>query len=189
MTRNETFNGLRIFDIPGHYFELLTTVSAVDLKLIGPDGDTVADERGVTAGYFLDRRGKGGFSRIEITTGANEAVKFMATDGAGGNRSLPASLTSSVAAVGAAHTPASKTAGAATSQMLAANASRHYLLVQNQSATDNAFINTGGNAAVADGTCIKLAPGDVYEPWVAPVGAINMIRGGAVDVTLHVIEA
>lgn len=99
-------------------------------------------------------------------------------------------LTLTGPAIGVAHTPAKKTATNASTAMLAANANRKYLCVQCPStAANSVFINTGGIAAVADATSFELVPGMTWEPAVAPVGAINMIRGGATNVDLQVIEA
>lgn len=86
MTRNETFIGLREFVVTAHYFELLATVNPVDIKIYGRDGVVLADDRQVESGYFHERHGLAAFERIEITTGGNEAVKWIISDGTSGNR-------------------------------------------------------------------------------------------------------
>jgi hypothetical protein len=188
MTKNETFNGVRDFPITGHYFELLSTVNPVDVVLYGANDVVLARESQVTAGYYVDRRAKDRFERIEITTGGNEAVKFFVTDGTGGQKTAPTTVSAIVPATGLAHSPSGVTVGAASTVVLAANANRKYLLIQNQSTTDDVYIRTDGGIAVADKTALKLQPGQVWEPPVAPTGAINAIRG-AVAVDLHVIQS
>lgn len=200
MTRNETFNGLRIFEIPGYYFELLSTVNAVDVKLYTADNRLVADERSVSAGYFLDRTrfvrdGKplDPFTRIEITTGGNEAVKFLVTDGTGGNRSLPMTLTSTtltatVPASGVTETPAAKTVTNSSGTLLAANASRKKLLIQNQDASGDIYIRADGGTATATAACLKIAAGATYEPYIVPTGQITAIGSIASNSNIHVIE-
>ena len=93
MTRNETFSGRREFPIAGHYFELLSTVSAVDLEFFDSAGRMIANELQIEEGYFVDRRGVGPFARFAVITGASEAVKFLVTDGFSGQRSALSDVT------------------------------------------------------------------------------------------------
>jgi hypothetical protein len=92
-TRNETWTGAREFPIVGHYFELLSTVNAVDLVFFDADGRVIAQESAMEEGYFIDRRGLAPFAHFTITTSGAEAVKFIVTDGFSGNRSVPADIT------------------------------------------------------------------------------------------------
>lgn len=85
MTKNEVWSGLREFPIVGHYFKLLNTVNNVDVKLFGQNGEVLASELAISAGYWVSRRGLAPFVRIEITTGAAESVKFLVTDGESGS--------------------------------------------------------------------------------------------------------
>jgi hypothetical protein len=189
MNKNETFNGLRDYPVTGHYFELLSTVNPVDVTLYGEGDVVLASEKQVITGYYVDRRGKEPFQRFEITTGALEAVKWFATDGTGGQKTASAVVAQTVPASGLAHSPSSVNLGAGSTPLLAANANRKYLLIQNQSPTEDIYIRTDGGAAVADKTAFKLSGGQTWEPPVAPTGAINAIRGAGVAVDVHVIQA
>lgn len=96
-TRNETFNGTRNFQMPGRFLALLNVQNPVDVTVYGP-GDVVLErELAVETGYFVDHRDEKRFphpfQRIEITTGANEAVKFLVTSGGAGSYSLAANIT------------------------------------------------------------------------------------------------
>ena len=88
-TVNETFNGLREFPVAGHYFELLSTVNAVDVVLYGKGDVVLARLLQISQGVYHDRRSANlePFQRVEVTTGANEAVKFFVGDGVTSNRS------------------------------------------------------------------------------------------------------
>lgn len=219
MTFDEVWSGLREFPCKGRYFELLSTGAAVNVKAYAADGKVLADEKGVQQGFWVDRRAQEPFERIEIdAVGGATAIKFLITDGMSGNRSVPADITddaarllgivsvsditddaarvlgivsvsATVAPAGLAYTNASKTAAVASAQILAALASRRYLLIQNQSLTEDAYISTDGSAATVGGDSLKLAPGQTWEPLIPPTGEIRAIRGAAADVTLHTIEA
>lgn len=201
MTKTQVLNsGITPVPLAGRYFEILSATAAITVRAFGADGRVLHDEAGVQAGYYIDRppaRVNEGFVRLEFesATGANQ-VTWTVTDGLSGTKASPSNISDNasrelglVSVKGAAHTGAAKTAGAASSQCLAANASRRYLCIQNQSSTEDAYISTDGDAAAVNNGSIKIPAGGVYEPLVAPTGEIRMIRGGAVDVSLHVIEA
>ena len=196
-TRNETFNGLREFPISGAYFELLQIVNPVDLKFYDANGVVICDEKQVSAGHWVNRAGNNidgkplsHFVRFEITTSANEAVKFTATDGTSGSRVSPANIISTVIPLGLAHTQAKKTVTNASTTLLAANATRRYLFVQNQDPTGDIYIRTdGGGAAVADASAVRLRPGDVWEPAVPPLAALTAIGSIASNANVQVTEA
>lgn len=180
----QTFSGLVRWEVEGGYFKLLSTVNPVTVELF-LRGQKVHSAASVEGGYYQRIE----FDRVEITTGGTETVSWLYAPSEGGSDRFTGDMTPTGYPKGAAHSPYAKTAGAASSQMLAPNANRKYLLVQNQDAAESVYLHTGGGAAAANNTCIRLGPGDVWEPTVPPTGAITMIRGGAADVLLHVIEA
>jgi hypothetical protein len=196
MTKNETFSGRREFPIAGHYFELLSTVSVVDLEFFDSDGRMIANELQVEEGYFVDRRGVRPFARFAIITGASEAVKFLVTDGLSGQRSALADVTSSptrqlgiVSESGQAHVAAAKTVTTTAANHLAALATRKYLCIQNQDAAGIIYVRCDGTAATATAASLKMAPGDVWEPKVVPTGAVSAIGDIASNANVHMIEA
>jgi hypothetical protein len=99
-----------------------------------------------------------------------------------------AQVTGEVAISGRNHTMTAVTAAAASAQALAANSNRTYLSIQNQHASDDVYIRTDGGAAAANNTSFKLGAGQTWEPYVAPRGQINVIRGGANDIALNVTQ-
>ncbi len=90
---------------------------------------------------------------------------------------------------GGAHVQAKKTVTTASGALLAASSTRRYLLVQNQDAAGNVYLATDGGAATADAECIKLAPGDVWEPAVPPTSAVAAIGDIASNANVQVVEA
>lgn len=75
----------------------------------------------------------------------------------------------------------------ASSALLAANASRRYVLIQNNHATATVYLNFSATATAANG--IKLAPGASYESgFAAHLGAINAIGDVASNTAVIVVE-
>lgn len=200
MTRTETWQGIRPFEISGRWFELFSQVNPVNVRAYDNQGQMIANESQVSVGFRIDRRGtddKGRqlrpFARIEIDTTGNEAVGFFYSDGTTGYVSRTDIADRTGRQLGhlspAAHTNSAKTATNASAVMLAANASRSYLQVQvpsNQPA--GIRIRTDGGVAVDDNTSIEILPGQSYAPLVPPSGAINVIRKGGVDILFNVTE-
>lgn len=79
-TIEETWSGAKPWNIEGRFFKIMATVNPVDVVLIDPDG-TVQKALQVEAGFKF----VGSFKRIEITTAANEKVKFVISDGDAGD--------------------------------------------------------------------------------------------------------
>lgn len=73
--------------------------------------------------------------------------------------------------------------------VLAANANRTYLMIQNQDAANPIWVSCDGLAAVADATCTKIAAGGslIFENGYIPTGIINAIATGG-TVNTHVRE-
>jgi hypothetical protein len=94
---NALINGLAKFPLPGRYLELLSTVNPVRVTGYDKHERVLFDYRDVAQGFWVDRRDREPFARIEITTGASELVNFLVTDGMAGNRSVPSDLTSDAA--------------------------------------------------------------------------------------------
>lgn len=88
----------------------------------------------------------------------------------------------------AAPTHTSISVATTQAQVIAANAARTYLLIQNQDATNPIWIRFGSTAA-ANGTSIKIIAGAslVFEGSMVPNTAINAISTGG-TVTAAVLE-
>ncbi|MGQ0750606.1 MAG: hypothetical protein ACT4PS_08735 [Betaproteobacteria bacterium] len=100
------------------------------------------------------------------------------------------SVSTTPAAVGDAHTQAGVAISNTSAVIIAANSARKYLLIQNQDSANDLYIATDGGAASTDANCIKLEPGEAYEPLVAPTGEVRGIMSAAsAGTNVHVIEA
>lgn len=179
----QTFNGLATWEIPGAYFKLMSTVSPVSLTL-RKGGRVVHQAAAVEGGHYQ----RIAFDKVEITTIALEAVSWLYAPDQGGSDRFTGSFSLTGYAPGQTYTQAKFTAGVASAVMLAPNAVRRYLAVQNPDGVKTAWIRTAAAAAVADATCFKLLPGQTWEPPVPPLGEIRVISDTAAH-DLQVIEA
>lgn len=84
-------------------------------------------------------------------------------------------------------TNTAKTVTNSSAELVASNASRQYLLIQNKSASGAIYINFGTTATLANG--VRLNPGDSYEMSdVISIQAINAIGSIASNPDVVVVE-
>ena len=193
---SQTFNGKVQWIVGGGYFKLINTVNAVRVELF-LRGQLVLLAAAVSEGFYQRIE----YDRVEITTGGNELVEWLYAPDEGGSDQFSGSVTisgtpavtisgtASVGIAGAAFTPAAKTVTTASAQLLAANAARRYLFIQNQDPAGNIWIRTTAAAAVADATCVKIPPGGYWEPLVPPTGELRAIGDIASNANVNVQEA
>lgn len=165
-----------VLDVPGDLVRILDCTAAVDLQLTR-SGIPFAEARAMLAG--LKVRAAHGFSGIRITNGATpQTVKVFIAEGDVDYDRPQVSGAISVANLPAAQgafTQANKTVTNASAQLLAANAARRYLLIQNNDAAGDIYVTLDGTAATtAKG--IKIAAGGSYEcQGYCPSGEIRAI--------------
>jgi hypothetical protein len=87
-----------------------------------------------------------------------------------------------------AFTSSAKTATTASTQLVAANPARNYLLVQNNDPTGYVVVSFGAAAVLAPANGVRIAAGGFWE-WVGsvPTNAANVI-GNAANANLVVVE-
>lgn len=150
-------NGALRLPITGRFMRVVACLGAFDLIT-----DTVNLESvGVGDGFkdkpfpwFTCRDRSGATNTITVVVSDEEFLNAPATSTTITSTAQP--QTSSMA-----HT--SPAVGVASAQLIAANAARRYLLVQNQSATNTIWVRFGAAAAVAGVPCIKIGPGGYWE--------------------------
>lgn len=170
----------------GDFFRILQAADPVTVRFYY-DGGAVDEAEEVGAGYRTSFRGRQDdrFNDLEITSATTQDLQFVAQFG--GDVAYDAPPTGNVdvltlpdvAPAGGSMTQAEMGVGTASVLLLAANANRRYLLIQNKSAAATIYIKLNGNAAsVLSG--IAIAPGGSYEsgPYV-PRDAIYAIASAA----------
>lgn len=180
------------FQEPADFIRIIDAPAA-DIGLIYyRNGAEVARVDGVGEGYF--ERFAQPFDKVRVTSAAGGVIDMVTRLGAQvgydkpptgqvqvmGTASVNVANTPTVTvgnkdAVNGAFTQAQKTVTNASTQMLAANAGRRYLLIQNNDAAGVVYLNIAGAAAtVLNG--IKLAPGASLEiKGFCPTAAITAI--------------
>lgn len=185
-TYSLTFSGQQRFNTPGRLFRLLSTVNPVTVELYR-NGAVVSIAEDVEAGFWAKE--DKGFDAVEIITGAAELVKFLIGESdAGLDRTVGTVEVSNLPAEQGAATQDAPEVTNVSGQLLAANAARRLLIVQNNHATGNIFVTMDGSAAtLANG--IKITPGSLILLDVfTPSGAINAIGDIASNIAVIVVE-
>jgi hypothetical protein len=175
-------------DVAGSYFRLLSLSAAVGVTVrIWQGGKVVYRAADVLDGFWV--RPAGGFTRVDVLNGATpQDVAVVVGHGDAGYDRYSGSV--SIVSPGGAHAPAAKAVSNASVVLLAAVPARKYLLIQNRSATLDLYVRCDGAAATADAACLLIAPGQSWEPLVAPTGEIRAIRASAEGGSnVHAIEA
>ncbi len=158
---------------PGDFFRLLAATNPVTVTFYR-NGAEVAEAEGVGEGYAEKFR-VDGFDRFAIESATTQTLKFVARLGNDVAYDTPPNGDVTITNVNGAFTQSQKTVTNASGQLLAANAQRRYLLIQNNDASGDIFVNLTG-AAATTGNGIKIAAGGSYEcQGFAPTAAITAI--------------
>lgn len=188
-TFKQTFAAPTIWElnISGSYFSTLECTNPVNVRFY--KGGTLLDLgniQGLLAGlevFGVD------FDRVQIdVTGADTVQIGIGNGQARYNRiNTNTTITNNRQPSSAAFVNTQKTVTDASAQLLAANATRQYLLIQNKDAAGNVYIVFGAAATVAAG--IKITPGGSFEiPNTQSTGAIFAIGDIANNANVVVVE-
>ncbi|TAJ76104.1 MAG: hypothetical protein EPO42_13270 [Gallionellaceae bacterium] len=170
----------------GNFFELLETEAGVNVGFEN-NGSVFAQAENMEFGFYS--KPKDGFSGLVLQSATAQTIKVAIGFGdAGYSR---ASGQFSVIGTGVAFTQAAVpvAVGAASVQVLPANARRSVLLMQNNSLTETVYYTLdGGAATVARG--FKMPPDSAIslEGQRCPAGAIYAIGSATVNNNLIVAE-
>ncbi|OGT05255.1 MAG: hypothetical protein A2Z65_13630 [Gallionellales bacterium RIFCSPLOWO2_02_58_13] len=175
-------SSVRFYEL-GSLFHLLETVFPVDIRFF-KNGAIFAEATSMEGGFFSQP--VNGFDAIEIDSANAQAVKFALSDGSGGyNRT-----TGAVQIIGqqGVMVQAAKEVTDASGQLLAANAARRMLLIQNNHETGIIYVAVSGDAATG-AAGIKLAAGGfILLDEFVPSGAINAIGSILNNQSVVVVE-
>lgn len=180
-------------NISGRYFTTVDCTFPVNARFY--KGGTLLDLgeiKGLLAGLevTLNADGSGvAFDRVQIDVQAGDTVKIGIGNGQARYNRAQANVTVVTNKVpqSANFGNTQKTVTNASAQLVAANAARQYLLIQNKSLTGGIFVNIG--AAATTGNGMRIGAGGNYElPSVLTTQAIYAIGDLANNPDIVVVE-
>lgn len=175
-------NGTFILKVAGEYFKIMGVSAPVNVRA------EWGKLSGLITGQGLENSA---FSFLELanTSASVNSVRILVgdrnfVDGMVGSISVSNNTVARIASLASS----AKNVTNASAQMLAANANRSYLLIQNNDLSGAIFINFG--AAATLGGCAKIAPGGAFElgSGVACTDAVYAIGDSASNANVVVVE-
>lgn len=161
----------------GDFFRILAATADMTVTFYW-QGREVAKAEGVSAGYAEGFK-SGQFDKITIISATAQTIQFVTRLGNVVAYDAPPTGNVSVQnlpALQGAFTQANPAVTSASTQIMAANAARRYLLIQNNDATGDIYITLDGTEATVGGKGLKIAAGGSYEvPFYLCSGAIKAI--------------
>lgn len=169
-TYTQTFAGNTtwVMNITGKYFVTLQCTNALNVRFYKAGskldlGDITGLGVGLEVGPLAGLKEEHAFDRVEIDVTGPDTIKVGIGNGAAryNNSLATVNVTQTVPVNSGSFANAAATVTNASAQLVAANAARKYLLIQNNDATGTIYIAFGAAATLANG--IKLTPGGTYE--------------------------
>lgn len=192
ITTTLTANQAQEYTERSDFFRLLDTTGPLDV-IFYKEGREVSRAEDVSEGY-AEKFGDS-FDKLRIESPTTQSVHFVTRLGneVAYDKPPTGTITGTVAvsnlpADRGAFTQTQRTVTNASAQMLAANASRRYLLIQNKDTAGIVYVNLQGSAAtVANGLAIE--PGGSLElQGYVPNGAITAIGSIASNANVISVE-
>lgn len=182
-------------NVPGKYFTTLQCSQAVNVRFFKGGqklslGDITALLAGleVTLGNIDDL--EPAFDRVQIDVKAGDTVQVGIGNGQARYNRANASVTvvSNKLPQSGVFANTQKTVTNSSTQLVAANPARQYLLIQNKDATANVWVNFGTGAATT-GNGILIGAGGVYEMTATQTTqAMQVIGDTASNANVVVVE-
>lgn len=173
----------KVFFLSGDYFELIDCPSAVDVVLQDEQGAQRARMIGAIQTHHVKNTP---FKVVQITSATAQSIRFAYGSGEAGTRQTAGAVT--VSNWSGAFTQSQLTVTNASAQLIAANATRRYLLIQNKDASGDVHIKLDGAAAtLANG--LRIPPGASIElQGFVPNGAVFAIGSIASNPNVIVVQ-
>lgn len=167
------------------FFRLLSAQQVLTVEFY-QNGAKVAEAIDIGTGYA--EKVPTGFDRIVITSATAQSIQFVTRLGGDVRYDQPPTGNVNIANSKGAFTQAQATVTTTSAQLLAANAARRFLMVQNNDASGDVYITMDGTTATtAKG--LKIPAGSAFELAVyTPTGAINAIGSIASNANVVVLE-
>lgn len=193
-TYTQTFAGATTWElnVPGKYFILMGCTSACNVRLYnGGRKLDFGEIKGILAGIEIGGKNEGvEFDRVQIDTTTADTVTIGIGNGQVRYNRGAASVdvTSQVPGRTGSITQVAQTVTTVASTILTANANRKYLLLQNQHATGNVWVNFQTTATTTNG--IKIVPGGFLsmDALMVSTQAISAIGDVASNTAFMVVE-
>lgn len=192
-TFSQTFTGSTtwVLNVTGKYFTTLLCTNAINVRFylggkqldLGQISQLLAGLE-VTLGDIADIQPA--FDRVEVDVTGPDTIQIGIGNGQARYNRSQGSV--AVTNVNGAFTQAAATVTTTSAQLLAAKASRRYLLIQNNDATGDIFVRLDGVAATLTNG-VKIAAGGSYELTnYVPTGAITAIGSIASNANIVIVE-
>ena len=188
-TFKQTFAAAQLWElnVVGKYFVSLQCTNPINVRFYqGGKLLDLGNIQGLLAGLEVFDIA---FDRVQIDVTAADTIQIGIGNGnARYNRqNTTTTITNNRQPVTSAMVNSAATVTSANAQLVAANVNRQYLLVQNNSATGNIFLNFGAVATLANG--VKIGPGGSYEmPGTQSNQAVNAIGDIASNAAIVIVE-
>lgn len=173
--------------VSGQYFKILAASGPVKVQSDFGTLDGIAAGQGLEKTpfdflFFTDKSGAP--NTVQVLVGDENFIDGMT----GSVVVTAATIATNVAPKSAAFVNAQKTVTNASAQLLAANAARQYLMIQNKDAAGSIYIGFGATAAtVANG--VLIGPGGAYElPGAISTQEIQAIGSIASNANIVAVE-
>ncbi len=172
-------NGAYRLIVAGQFFKVLACLGALDVQTEN------CNLKGLGAGDGLE---KTPFSWLTLTdrSGATNTVRLVVSDAAFINSpQVSTSIVANRTTVSASFANAQKTVTNASALLVASNAARQYLLIQNKDPTGSIFVSFGtGFATTANG--LRIGPGGSWE-WDSTVSSQSLNAVGDIASNANVV--
>lgn len=155
----------------GDFFRILAGTAPVTVEFYR-QGKEVAEAVGVGAGY-AEKFDAGDFDKIAITSATAQTLQFVTRLGNVVQYDTPPVGQVTVTNNAGNFTQVVQTVGYASTTIKAANATRRYLLIQNNNATGAIYVNVAGAVASAGSGIFVDAGGSLEFQGYVPTGNIN----------------
>jgi hypothetical protein len=189
----QTFSGAQtwVLNVPGKYFTTLQCTNPINVRFykggkqldLGQISQLLAGLE-VTLGNIEDT--EAAFDRVEVDVAGADTIQIGIGNGQARYNRSQGSV--AITNVNGTFSNTQKTVTNAGGQLLAANALRRYLIIQNNDVIGDIYVRMDGTAATLT-TGIKIPAGGTYEiQGFVPTGAITAIGSIASNVNIVTVE-
>lgn len=174
-------------NVGGAFFRLLSG-AGIDVRFMR-GGAVIGEADGMDSGFFARTNEGERFDGVELTSAGLQSAKVLIGEAeAGAASAVSVSGVVGVQSAGVPYAQAAVTVAVTSGVLVAANADRRFLMVQNNHASQNIWLNLAG-AAATQAAGVKVPPGGALLLDVAcPTGAVYAIGETGNNAAVVVVE-